>query len=226
MSPKRADTISLRLSAPPKREQRKIDRERERRGMAAELPVERRRRAGVGRRREQSAGPGAAPGAERVGDAVADMAPERLVEGVEAARAVGVFQRQHFLEQIRMAADRALAELNEAAGDDIGAFHRDGDRHAAIEAAEIVQRPFDDAFAAVHVHGVVDRDAHALGRLRLHDGGDDGRMVAVVERRAGHAARAHRADRRSPRCGRAAPGSPRILRSGHGIARGCAHRRR
>ena len=41
----------------------------------------------------------------------------------------------------------------------------------------------------MHVHGVVDRHAHALGRLLLHDGGDDGRMVPVVERRAGHAAR-------------------------------------
>ena len=157
--------------------------------MAAELSVERCRRSGIRRRGEQAAGPGAAEGAARIGNAVADMAPKRLIEGIEAARAIGVFQRHHFLEQIRMAADHALAELDQRAGDDIGAFHRDGDRHAAIKAAEIIQRAFDDAFAAVHVHRVIDGDAHAVGRLRFHDGGDDGRMVAVVERRAGHAAR-------------------------------------
>ena len=95
----------------------------------------------------------------------------------------------HFLEQIGMAANRALAELDQGAGDDIGAFDRDADRHAAIEAAEIIQRPFDDALAAVHVHRVVDRTPHALGRLRLHDGGHHRRMMAVVERGAGHAAR-------------------------------------
>ena len=117
------------------------------------------------------------------------MGPECLVEGIEAALAVGVFERLHFLEQIRVAADRALAELDQRAGDDIGAFHRDGDRHAAIKAAEIIQRPFDDGLAAVHVHGVADHDPHAFGGLRLHDGGDHGRMMAVVERRAGHAAR-------------------------------------
>ena len=32
-------------------------------------------------------------------------------------------------------------------------------------------------------------DAHALGRLRLHDRRDDGGLVAVVERRAGQPAR-------------------------------------
>ena len=117
------------------------------------------------------------------------MAPEGLVERVESARAVGVFERHDLLEQIRMAADRALAELDQRAGDDIGAFHRDRDRHAAIKAAEIIQRAFDDRLAAMHVHGVVDGDAHAVGRLRFHDRGDDRRMVSVIERGAGHAAR-------------------------------------
>ena len=84
-----------------------------------------------------------------------------------------------------MAADRALAELDQAARDDIGALDRDADRHRAVEAAEIVQRAFHDALAAVHVHGVVDRDAQPLGRLRFHDGGDDRGLVAVVDRRAG-----------------------------------------
>ena len=117
------------------------------------------------------------------------MVREHLVESIEAAFAIGVFERLHFLEQIRMTADRTLAELDQRAGDDIGAFHRDGDRHAPIEAAEKIQRPFDDGLATVHVHGVAHHDPHAFGGLRLHDGGDHRRMMAVVERRAGHAPR-------------------------------------
>ena len=38
--------------------------------------------------------------------------------------------------------------------------------------------------AAVNIHRVVDGYAQPLGRLRLHDGGDDGRVVALVERGA------------------------------------------
>ena len=57
------------------------------------------------------------------------MRPERLVECIEAARAVGILERRHFLEQIGMAADRALAELDQAARDDVGALDRDADRH-------------------------------------------------------------------------------------------------
>ena len=88
-----------------------------------------------------------------------------------------------------MAADRALAELDQRARDDVGAFDRDADRHRAIDAAEIVQRAVLHGLAAVDVHGVVDRDAHALGGLRLHDGGDDRGLVAVVDARAGEAPR-------------------------------------
>jgi hypothetical protein len=41
----------------------------------------------------------------------------------------------------------------------------------------------------VYVHGVVDRDPHAFGRLRLHNRRNDGRTVPVIERRASHATR-------------------------------------
>ena len=43
-----------------------------------------------------------------------------------------------------MAADRTLTELNEAARDDVGAFDGDADRHAAIEAAQIIEGAFND----------------------------------------------------------------------------------
>src|ERR1700741_3074119 len=132
MSPKRAESISSRLRAPPM--------------VKSATSTESAQAAG---------GPGVERGARRRGEAVPHMPPERAVELVEPARAVGIFQRRHFLEQVGMAADRALAELDQAARDDIGAFDRDADGHRAVEAAEIVVRAFLHALAAVHVERVV-----------------------------------------------------------------------
>src|SRR5262249_23463989 len=135
------------------------------------------------------AGPSPHPGPKSVGEAVADMSPEGFVEGVESTLAVGILQCRHFFQQIRMTADGALTELDEAAGDDVGAFDGDADRHAAIEAAKVVEWALDDALAAMHTQSVVDRDAHALCRLRFKDGGNDGRMMPIVKRRTSHATR-------------------------------------
>src|SRR5262249_9918419 len=135
------------------------------------------------------AGPSPHPGPKSIGEAVADMRPEGFVEGVESTLAVGILQCRHFFQQIRMTADGALTEVYAARGDDGGAFDGDADRHAAIEAAKVVEWAVDDALAAMHVHRVVDGDAHALGCLRLHDGGNDGRMMPIVKRRTGHATR-------------------------------------
>ena len=88
-----------------------------------------------------------------------------------------------------MAANRALAELDQRAGDDVRAFNRDADRHRAIERSQIVLRPFDHGLAAVHVHGVVDGYAQPLRRLALHDRGDHRRVVALINSGAGVAAR-------------------------------------
>src|SRR4029077_20843265 len=87
-----------------------------------------------------------------------------------------------------MAADRSLTELDEAAGDDIGAFDRDADRHATIKAAKIIEGAFDDALAAMDVHRVVDGNAHALSCLRFHNGGDDRRMMSIVKPSEGNRA--------------------------------------
>ena len=50
-------------------------------------------------------------------------------------------------------------ELDERAGDDIGAFNCDANRYCPIKSAQIVLRPFHHRFSAVHVHSVVDRHA-------------------------------------------------------------------
>src|ERR1051326_983367 len=133
--------------------------------MAAQLAIKFAGRTCGRRWRKESAGPGAAPGAQRIDGAVAQMTPERGVECLEAAATVGALERHHCRKQIRVAADRALAELNEAAGDDVGALYRDGDRHAAIKAAQIIERAFDDGLAAVHFHSIRDGAPQALGAL-------------------------------------------------------------
>ncbi len=71
-----------------------VDGKRKGRGVAPELLVEAARVPRIRRRREQAAGPGAPPGAERIGEAVSDVAPERLVELREALGAVRFLKRQ------------------------------------------------------------------------------------------------------------------------------------
>src|SRR3546814_8261539 len=53
-----------------------------------------------------------------------------------------------------MAQDRALAEDQQAAGHDVGAFDRDRDRRRLPATAGEVAWPEDDALAAEHVHHV------------------------------------------------------------------------
>ena len=84
-----------------------------------------------------------------------------------------------------MRADRALPEHDQVAGQDVGAFDGDADRHRAIEIAHVVLRAVDHGLAAMDVHGVVDRDPHPLGGLQLHDAGNDRGMMALIERGAG-----------------------------------------
>src|SRR5262245_35147656 len=128
----------LALERAAQRQERHVDGEREGRRVASELLIEA-ARSSRRRRRREDAGPRPPPRAKAVGQAVPEMTPERAVELFEAAGAVGILERGHFLEQVGMAADRALPELDEAARDDVGAFDRDADGHRAVEAAEIVE---------------------------------------------------------------------------------------
>ena len=148
----------LALEPAAETQQGHVDGERKRRGVASELPVERRRArphpapARTGRRSRRAPRRGTH---WRSCGRHGPRTPGRRHRG--RARGPVSCSASHFLEQIGMAADRALAELDQAAGDDVGALDRDADGHRAIEAAEIVERAFMMRLAAVHVHGVVDR---------------------------------------------------------------------
>ncbi len=97
--------------------------------------------------------------------------------------------RRDFLEHVRMAADRTLAEDHHAAGEDVGAFDGYTDRNLLVGAAQIVIGTKTDALAAVHVHGIVDDLAAALGTVILDDRRYDRGLLAQVHRARGHGAR-------------------------------------
>jgi hypothetical protein len=106
-------------------------------------------------------------------------------------RLVGVFDARgiELAQHIGMAANRALAEDDHAASQDIRAFHRDGDRHQLIGAAEIIVRPQTNAFAAVNVHRIVDDRTHALGHVIFDDRRRHRGFFAQIDRAGRHGSR-------------------------------------
>ncbi|KAG1246568.1 hypothetical protein G6F65_020615 [Rhizopus arrhizus] len=58
-----------------------------------------------------------------IGDAEADVAEQAAVELLQAGTGVRILRRLHFLQHPRVAEDRTLAEDQQAAGHDVGAFH-------------------------------------------------------------------------------------------------------
>ena len=80
-----------------------------------------------------------------------------------------------------MAADRALAEDDEASREDVGAF--DGDRHRDlhVRGAYEVRRPHADPLAPGDVHGVDGDPASAIGQVILGDRGEHRRLLAQVD---------------------------------------------
>ncbi len=165
------------------RQKREIGDQRKGRGIARKpLPVM--RHAHILRRRcEQRARPAAQECTPGIGHRMTGMRPEAAVERVETLVLVCLRKRLKFLQHIGMRADRALAEDHQVAGEDIGAFHGDADRHGAILPAEIVARTVDDRLAAVDVHRLFDRLTHALRGVIFHDRRDHRRLLATVERR-------------------------------------------
>ena len=119
----------------------------------------------------------------------AHVAPEGAVEVMQTLLAVGRLRGLHLGQHVGMAADRALAEDDQAAGQDVGAFHGDADGNLLVGAAQEVGRSQADALASDHVHAVVDDLARALGDVVFDDGGDDRGLFAQVHRAGGHAAR-------------------------------------
>ena len=123
--------------------------------------------------------PTPAESAEQGGDAVADMFPERLVEGVQALVMIAVAQRVHLVEQIGMGADRALPEHDEIAGQDICALHAELDEpfHRRRPERRDLHVPFGQA------EGVGCQQNAPRRRELFHPGGQ---MRRLADRRVIH----------------------------------------
>ena len=119
----------------------------------------------------------------------ARMPPECVVEFISRLLRILIARRRDFPEHVGMAANRTLAENHHAAGEDVRAFHGNADGDLLIGAAEIIVRAQTDAFAAMHVHRVVDHLAAAVGAVVFDDGRDHRRFLAKVDRASGHDAR-------------------------------------
>ncbi|MNI53024.1 hypothetical protein D3C73_1078380 [compost metagenome] len=164
-----------------------VGQQREARRIAPQPPIVARRGAGHRRRRQQTARPRAADGAQRVLAGVPQVAPEDIVKDLDAALFVGVGQRHHFRHQVRMRADGALPEDDQVARQDVGAFDRDRDGHRAIQRAQVVAGAVHDGAPGVHVHRGIDGFAHAFGGVVFHDARHDGGLHVLVQRGAGQA---------------------------------------
>ena len=132
--------VFLLLQIAAEREHGDVDGERERRREAHDVLVVALGVADFRHVREARVGERHDEGAHRVADGEADVAEQRRIEFIDTLLAVRVARGVHFLEHERMAAYRALAEDDERAREDVGAFHRDGDWHHLVVAAEIVAR--------------------------------------------------------------------------------------
>src|SRR5690606_5556532 len=67
--------------------------------------------------------------------------------------------------------DRALAEDDQAAREDVRTFHGDGDGHGFVAAPEVILRAKTDALAAVYIHRIVGDLARHFRDVIFHDRG-------------------------------------------------------
>ena len=76
----------------------------------------------------------------------------------------------HFIQQAGVCPDGTLAENDQRAGQDIGAFNGDGYWQCLVSRAQVIIGPLDDALATMHIHGIKNALAVAFGQLVFVDG--------------------------------------------------------
>ena len=118
----------LELQASAQRTQRHVGQQRQIGSIAVEFAEE---LPGVGitcgdlQARTGQAKPERARG---IGHRAANMRIQRTIQRLQPGLAVRVLRGLHFLEDIGVTQDRALPEDQQAAGHDVGTFHRDRNR--------------------------------------------------------------------------------------------------
>ena len=81
---------------------------------------------------------------------VTNVFKQQFVESVN----IIVLRGGHFIQYVRMAANRPVTEDHHATGQDIGPFHGDGNGRALVGTGEEVTFAQHDAFPAGDIHGV------------------------------------------------------------------------
>ena len=125
----------------------------------------------------------------RVADRKAHMPKQRVVEFSNTLGSIRIARRFHFLENKRMATDRSLTEDDQAARQNVRAFHGDGDRNDLVAAAQIILWTEADTFAAMDIHRVVGDLAAHFGNVILEHCRGHRRLLATVDGASSHAAR-------------------------------------
>ena len=105
---------------------------------------------------------------------MADVFEQQLVIGVQ----VIILRGGHLRQYVRMAANRPLTEDHHAAGQNVCAFHGDGDRRALIGPGEEVAFAQHNAFPAGNIHRVDNGALAAVGAVIFHDSGQHCRFLA------------------------------------------------
>ena len=134
--------------------------------------------AALGCRSESTVGEREPEAAESIGEGEVQVAAECFFEGF----GIIVHGRAHFFQHKRMAANRALAEDNHAAGEDIRAFHSDGHGNGLVGCGQIVARAQHHGAATVNIHRVIQGFAHAFGVVVFQNRRNHAGFFAAVER--------------------------------------------
>ncbi len=96
---------------------------------------------------------------------VPDVFKQQLVESVN----VVILRGRHFIQHVRMATNRTLAEDHHAAGQDIRPFNGDGDRRALIGPRQEVSGAEHNALTAGNIHCVNDGTLTTVSTVILHN---------------------------------------------------------
>ena len=126
--------------------------------------------------------------AKTVSDREADVPKERSVELLQTLVRIRIVRRLHFLQHVRMAADRALTKKDQAARQDISAFDGNSDGNLLIGTPDEVGRPKADSLAADDIHPVIDHLTGTFGHVIFGNRRGNRRFFAEINRSRCHLA--------------------------------------
>ena len=116
---------------------------------------------------------------------MAEMPHECSVEVIQATLAVIISDRVHLPQHVGMAANGALAVDHHAAGQNVGAFDRDGHRGTLVAVGDDVLGSDAHGLARMHIHRIDGDETGKIGDMHLGDAGRHRRLFAQVHGQRG-----------------------------------------